>query len=129
MGIGRTDQPAADGFRTVYSFQVRDQFNAVLPREVEWNERLGPGIPDFPNPDWPPAAEDGAMVDPRLFVEGYLFNNNMATPGSVNPSHADAAVKVEHQTQDYYIGSIVPGKGVKVKTHILQWHRGYARQV
>ncbi len=68
---GPNDSPYYNGYLSVYTMEVRDQFNAVVPDEIEVNEDLGAWVSDFPGENWPPVPPNGLMTDSSQFEDWY----------------------------------------------------------
>lgn len=138
---GMTDEANGIGYKTTYWFQIRDQFNAVLPRPVEFTETLDNWEPIFDGENWRDPTPTGtgdvpfAMADPTRAGDVMTSDNaDGVRPVPVNPGTAlnptpGQDVAVDRVTQRYYVGGRTSGTGVLVATFTTTRYRGYARQV
>ncbi|MFH1900669.1 MAG: hypothetical protein ABIK26_00270 [Candidatus Omnitrophota bacterium] len=124
---GPTDSSWGNGYRSVYTMEVRDQFGTVLPVEVEVNEDFGAWVSDYAGENWPPVPPNGVMTIGIQLTDMYGIAGTY-TPMPVNPGAVGANTKVDHAEQYYRAGSTIPGNGRLIKTHTFQSYRGKGRQ-
>ena len=121
------DDSYNNGFESVYLMTVKDQFDNVIPYELEVNEDFGVWGPDYLGENWDEPDPDGTITRGRQFPDGYVVDGELV-PMPVHPWHPEADVKVQNAPQWYYAGSTTPGRGKMIKSHTCQYYRGKGRQ-
>ncbi len=110
----------AVGYWSQLTYEIHDQFNAVLPYDVPWNEDFNydgaqsvDGIPDYDDENWGWGGEDGWIVSPANATDNIARGNPPCSiPPAQSPGNGD--VKVVHETGGWYVGSLTVGRGVCV---------------
>lgn len=112
------------GYRSQIGFTIQDNFNKVLPRDVEINETLGTLINDYVligvEANWTFASPNGAIVPPNqvgdtMTPPGNLLGTRFPTP--LNPAQSSGnydGTKVKHRNINIWVGSTTPGRGINV---------------
>jgi hypothetical protein len=126
---GRTDGASAKwGYYTYIYYDVKDQFNRLLPRKVEVNEQWTSGLTnDFTTTNWLRPPETWNTVNPDNFYD-YITGPQTgvgAIPEPWNPQTPFSAQKIQHWGQAFYVGSLQTGKGQKVQTDTLYRYRDH----
>ncbi len=125
------DQPdAMSGYKSEIHYRIEDQFNRVLPRRVEINEKWTSNVvADFPGTTWSRPAEGSATVNPADWADRVSGPPIALGPNPVpqNPQNPLGNTKVIHWDGEWYVGSLVIGMGVKVQTNTWQSYRDHAR--
>jgi hypothetical protein len=120
-------------YSSLIHYQIVDQFNRQLPKNVEVNEQWTTGaVSDFAGENWPRGNPNGAMVNPADFsdqISGVAQQGVTFTPAPQEPQNPLGNVKVDHWGQAFYVGSKTPGKGVKVQTDTLQRYQDHGRHL
>jgi hypothetical protein len=115
------------GWITRYRFKVLDQFGAILPKEIEINEKYGTFVSDYVGENWD-ITDSGTMTSGIGFTDKYGFSGVLLTPIPVSRTSSQATTKIFHAEQKYRAGSTTPSNGRLIKTHKLQVYRGEAKQ-
>jgi hypothetical protein len=128
--IGTTD--VADptfGYLSGLKYRIEDQFNNVLPREVEVNEQWTENfwVNDWVGSNWSRYDFKGSLVDPAGFHDKIGGEVVGKTPAPQAPQTPLGNTKVQHWGQAFYVGGIDAGVGVKVQTDTLQKYQDHAR--
>lgn len=106
------------GFLSRESYEVLDDQGRVM-RGYEVNESFPSGkVDDEPN-NWPNGAAgaltvSGASFDDRLSVEG------AGSPNPQSPGSPLSTRRIYHRPQEWFVGSLTPGRGTKVQTDLIQ---------
>lgn len=104
-------------WRTHIFYEIRDQFNRVLPARVGVNEYFTTfDISDTPGGDnWNPGPQGGDFVNPANWSDNITVTLNYATkrPPAIEPTQGGpySATKVDHWRGDWRCGTNVPGLG------------------
>jgi hypothetical protein len=111
-------------WRTTIYYRIRDQLTTVLPSDVPANENFTTGfIADYPGMNWPSGPPPGAVVPPGALTDvmapPVLFSGITPVPIYQTPV---GSIKVAHDTQDIYIGSIFSAAGRRVQTDLQQFY-------
>jgi hypothetical protein len=118
-----TTASQANGYTTLIQYQIRDQFGSLLPSTVPINENFTTGIiNDYPGTNWIRAGDGGTLVSPSGWsdqIAGQPVNG--AIPAPSPPCSPYCNVLVHHFNGDWYVGSTIKTKGVKVQTNT--WNR------
>lgn len=128
------DTPISFGASDYYSsemfYKVVDQFGETLPKQVEVNEKFTSGdISDYKGENRPVPKVTNNPSDPGKIVDTIEVNNpeNTLIPITKNPGTPLGTTKIDHWSQEFYIGSLTSGKGVKVQTDTIQRYQDHAR--
>jgi hypothetical protein len=129
VSTGNTDKVDASYFyKSQLFYKIEDQFNRVLPRNVEINEQWTSGVVnDFAGANWRRDDPMPATVNPANWDDGIQGETARMFPVPQNPQNPLGNTKIQHWGQAWYVGSLVIGKGVKVQTNTLQKYRDHAR--
>ena len=122
---GTRHSPSASwGYETRLTYQVIDDTGAVMSG-YDVNERWSTGVVNDITPcDWrrgPPGA---------FHVAGSSFDDLIGgesaghTPTPLAPS--GGSTRVQHWGQEWYVGSLTPGRGTLVQTNTLQKYQDHA---
>ncbi len=150
--LGDTDNNSGTGYQSLVSYRIEDQFNRVLPHNVEINEDWGATVSDFVGEDWvawnaacagDPTGENcegAATVGPANWADnmtrpgpGTGCTGNPCTPARQNPQTPLGAVKADHRPGTWKCGSttvaVGPGNnpGKIVRTLTWQLYRDHGR--
>jgi len=117
------------GFWTTIDYRIVDNVSGTIVGATVNENFPGSKTNDQPN-DWPSPASfsttpswpntNGTFIDNWFVWGGY-------TPAPVAPTAANANQSVDHMAHEFYVGSTVAGRGVRVQTHTAHRYRGYAR--
>jgi len=126
------DQDSYDfGYTSYIHYRVEDQFDRTLPYQIGVNEKWTSDVEDdYPDMTWRRFDAGGNLWNPADWKDKIDGEYSYCTPTPIKPSDNDpaASTPVYHWTGDWYIGSTISGKGVKVKSGcVWQKYRGYAR--
>jgi hypothetical protein len=115
---GDTDNPVgANGYQSLVGYRIEDQFNQVLPHNVEINEDWGATVSDFAGENWVawnvPCAGDptgencegAAMVPPGGWADNMTRSGAGFTPPRLNPQTPLGNVRVDHRPGTWRCGS------------------------
>jgi hypothetical protein len=116
------------GWYTTIDYRIVDNVGGTIVGATVNENFPGSKTNDQPNnwvnpasfsttPSWP--NTNGTFID-NWFVWG-------GTPTPVAPSAANANQSVDRMTHEFYVGSTVSGRGVRVQTHTAHRYLGYAR--
>lgn len=112
------------GWETRIHYAVQDQLLSNLPSGVPLNEKWSTGlINDWSGTNWRRGAEGSitsVTFDDLIQGEHVNLPPNPTTACSNNSA-------VQHWGQEWWIGSLTPGSGVKVQDKTLQKRRGFAQ--
>jgi hypothetical protein len=126
------DQDSYDlGYTSYIHYRVEDQFDRTLPYQIGVNEKwTGDVVTNYPGMNWRRCEAGGNLWNPSDWKDKIDGEYSLRIPTPVKPNDNDsvASTPVCHWTGDWYIGSTISGKGVKVKSGcVWQKYRGYAR--
>jgi hypothetical protein len=76
--------------------------------------------------DWRRGAAGGVHAGGSTFFDNMQGEVSSKTPTPQNPQTPLGSTKVQHWTQEWYIGSTTPGKGTKVQTNTFQKYQDHA---
>lgn len=112
------------GYETRIHYAVQDQLLVNLPSNVPLNEKWSTGIvDDYSGTNWRRGAEGSITA---VTFDDLIGGEHSALPP--NPSIACSNnTAVQHWGQEWWIGSLTPGAGVKVQDKTLQKRRGFAQ--
>ena len=120
---------------TSVKYKLLDQFGQIIRGGYHVSEKLGNDASDWPGNEWQSthAKETSVYLAPGFsLVDDYggSFEDSI-DPVPLYPSVevVGAATLVFHTPQSYHVGSPVIGKGVLVRTQVINQFRGYARTV
>lgn len=118
------------GWDVWYRFTTLDQFGDPLPDGIEINETFGTFVSDYAGEDWSPLTAVGDTFPTAIFEDLYriLVARPRANPDPALLAHTGYFTKVFHVEQKYYAGSTTSGSGRLIKTHNVQYYRGFAEQ-
>jgi cysteine-rich repeat protein len=141
---GDTDNAVgANGYRSEVSYRIEDQFNRVLPNNVEINEDWGATVSDFRGENWVAwngacagdatgeNCEGSALVAPAGWFDNITRAGAGFTPPRLNPQTPLGNVSVDHRPGTWRCGSTTvnigpannPGRVVRTLTwQIFQDH-------
>jgi hypothetical protein len=121
--------PGGGGWDSFIHYRIEDQFNRVLPGRVPINEKFTTvDITDLAGENWPQSQQGGAVVNPVDFFDrmgAHIVAGQNPVP--LNPQNPLSGTKVDHWTQEWYVGSTAVGLGVKVKTNTFQRYLDHGR--
>jgi hypothetical protein len=124
------------GYRSVISYTALDQFGNALPRDIEFNEKLGAIVEprDWVGSTWVRGGESAAMGAPTQLRDTILVTSapdwvpQSNNPGPRrNPPQPMDNTKVDHFTQEWRVGSLTIGQGYLIQTDIIQRYTDHAR--
>lgn len=122
---------ASNGYSSLLHYEIKDQFGATLPMGIAVNEKwVSVETSDYAGEDWPRPAVSPGFVDPADLVDDITVVNpaNNLTPTTQRPGNPTLGnEKVDHWGQEWYVGSLFTGAGVRVQTDTLQRYRDHAR--
>ena len=114
-----------DGYMSYIKYQTMDQFDQILPYDVEVDEVFTSScIDDYPGgSDWPQPDDSGTPVLSPTWQDSIEARGGQwYDPDPQNPQNPLGNTKVDHWSGDWYIGSQTDGAGVKVKSGCI-WQR------
>lgn len=122
-----TDAASGTGWTTTYTMQILDQFGIILPWDVPVNETFTGWVPDATGENWLHNDPTGTVLDPYADEDLYGSPPGVISPNAVNPKTPGWNQLVDHTTQTYYVGSTIPGEGIAVGSHVVNFYAGEAR--
>lgn len=122
--IGSIEDSSWDnGYKSVGTFEVKDQFNTVVPYAMPVNEKYENWASDYEGENWPDITPNaGTCIQ---FTDTWGIAGGGLTPTPQNPQNG--TTKVDHADQTYRAGSLTIGVGREVRTHKFQSYRDHAR--
>ncbi len=138
--IGNSHSAYANGYWSKISYEIRDQFDTVLPHDVSWNEDIdangaysngatvnAAATSDWAGEQWSWGDECGWVVSPNSATDN-LRRAGALNPTPQNPQTPLGSSKIDHSPQgSWYIGSTTIGEGVKVIDVVWQMYRDHGR--
>ncbi|MEP0842595.1 MAG: hypothetical protein HRF43_07770 [Phycisphaerae bacterium] len=118
----------ARGFESYIHYRIRDQFDAVLPYPVPWNEQFTTApVSDWPNEDWPWGPQMGWTVNPNDAFDTIRRSEEPPIldlhPDPLFPGQGGGPI--DHRQGLWRVGSAVIGQGLPVlccgNSPILTW--------
>lgn len=119
------------GYLSYIHYRIEDQFTDLLPYPVEVNERFTTSIIyDYPGTNWTfRSGETGLLISPVDWADqiGGQDTSFAFVPTPTNPCRPNLCnVKVEHWEGEWYVGSALIGRGVRVQTNRWQKYADHA---
>ena len=109
-------------------YRIEDQFNTVLPRDVEINEKWTGGVvADAPGMNWRRGDAGPAKVNPADWKDVVGGEASTFTPMPQNPQTPLGNTAVTHWNGEWRVGSKDIGKGLRVQTNTWQKYQDHAR--
>lgn len=126
-----TYQGYTNGYESRHHFKINDQFDDLLPADIELNEKWTENAQNDHTPatTWPQANENSWTVNPAGdidFLTSCAWEDDI--PNTLNPQTPLGAVKVYHWNGEHYVGSLIKGDGVKVLTKKWQYYQDHGRR-
>lgn len=127
------DTKLTNGHQTTYMMRVEDQTGTPVPNRLEFNESFG-AVQNVIASNWPAPVATSTLTNnlgqqtPSYIKDQYGLDGT-GNPQPVGPADPGAATLVQKVQQDYKVGTLRIGKGLLIKSHIIEFHLGYARQV
>ena len=76
-----------------------------------------------------PQASNSMTNYGGVFNDGYGIDDENARPSAIHhPDDDHGGDLVQTVLQEYRAGSLESGKGLLIKSHLVKFHRGFARQ-
>lgn len=112
-------------YLTYVTYEVLDNSgNPIVGFDV--NEKFGSSVYDDPISKWRQGNEGGYHSPTTQFRDMMEGEAVTYKPTPQNPQSPLGTHKVQHWQQEWYIGSLTPGKGTKVQTNTLQKYQDHA---
>jgi hypothetical protein len=130
-----SDVDSADanrGYSTEIHYSIKDQFNRVLPANIEINENWTSGLMvDFGGTNWNQADAGSATVAPANWADEIAGPSIAGPPVPVPvpqaPQNPLGNTAVVHWSGAWFVGSTTNGSGVKVQTNTWQLYQDHGR--
>jgi len=113
------------GYETRVTYEVLDDKGNPI-KGFDVNENWASGVTnDDPTADWRRGPAGAFHSDTTQFSDQIQGETNTHTPTPQNPQSPVGNQRVQHWSQEWYIGSMTPGKGTKVQTNTFQKYRDH----
>ncbi len=117
---------ATFAYETHENYEVLDD-KGVPMKGFDVNEKFTTApTNDAAKCDWRRGAAGGLHAPGSTFFDNMQGEVSSKTPTPQNPQAPLGSTKVQHWTQEWYVGSTTPGKGTKVQTNTFQKYRDHA---
>lgn len=112
-----------NGYQSVATFEILDQFDNEIPEALPINEFFGLRVDDYAGTNW--SSGEAAAVVSHRFTDTWSVVETLPslpglTPHPTPPQTPLSSIGVFHSPQGYAVGSLSIGVGRQVELHTLQ---------
>ena len=113
-----------DGYETILSYTIFSFFGVQITN-IDVTETFGNFDPDYSGEDWLEPEATPITITTSLADDMCAANQN--NPLSIDPQSPLLTVKVDHASQNWYVGSLDNGSGIEVQSDTFQRYQDHGR--